>query len=278
MEEYLRGVVPLEIGGRSTDMRAAAQAQAVAARSFARGRLGGSPARGYDVTGTTQDQVYGGVEAEHGLTDAAVRDTAGLVLLAGARRVSAPYHSTCGGSTAEPPEVWRASPEAHLQRVSDRAPGGGHFCDAAPRFRWTRTFGVDELPRLLDRHLGAYATVPAGGVGAVEELVVEQTTPSGRAGVLAVVTRRGTFRLRGNEIRQVLRARGGEILNSTYFSVRRMPTRGGDASSFATFDGAGYGHGVGMCQWGAIGRARAGQDFRTILRTYYPGTSVGYAD
>ena len=276
VEDYLRGVVPLEIGGRSSDMRAAVQAQAVAARSYTLGRLGAS-ARGYDLTAGTIDQVYGGVEAEHALTDAAVRDTAGVVLLLGARRVSAPYHSTCGGSTAEPPEVWRAGPESHLRRVSDRAAGGGHFCDAAPRFRWTRAFDVRELQQLCDRHLGAYATLPSGGVGVVQELVVEETTPSGRAGVLAIVTRRGTYRLRGNEMRFVLRGRGGEILNSTYFSVRRPPARGADASPVATLEGQGYGHGVGMCQWGAIGRARAGQDFRTILRTYYPGTSVGYA-
>ena len=278
MEDYLRGVVPLEIGGRSTEVRAAVEAQAVAARSYARGRLGAAARRGYDVTGGTQDQVYGGVEAEHALADAAVRATAGLVLLLGSRAVNAPYHSTCGGSTAEPQEVWRAQAEPHLQRVSDRAPGGGHFCDAAPRFRWTRTFEVEELARLVDRHLGAYATVPAGGVGAVLALRVEETTPSGRAGLLAVVTRRGTFRLRGNEIRYVLRGRGGEILNSTYFAVRTPPARRGDGTPLATLEGAGYGHGVGMCQWGAIGRARAGQDFRTILRTYFPGTSVGYAD
>jgi len=76
----------------------------------------------------------------------------------------------------------------------------------------------------------------------------------------------------------VLRGRGGEILNSTYFAVRTPPARRGDGTPLATLEGTGYGHGVGMCQWGAIGRARGGQDFRTILRTYFPGTSVGYAD
>ena len=72
--------------------------------------------------------------------------------------------------------------------------------------------------------------------------------------------------------------RGGGTLNSTYFTVRRPPTTRAESAPVATLEGRGYGHGVGMCQWGAIGRARAGHDFRTILRTYYPGTSVGYAD
>jgi stage II sporulation protein D len=71
-----------------------------------------------------------------------------------------------------------------------------------------------------------------------------------------------------------MRPPGGEILNSTYFSVGAT-TRSDGAVTKLTLTGTGYGHGVGMCQWGAIGRARAGQDFRTILRTYYPGTTVG---
>jgi stage II sporulation protein D len=278
LEDYLRGVVPLEIGNRPAAELAAAEAQAVAARSYARARLRDTAGRDYDLGVGTMDQVYGGVEAERAVTDEAVARTAGLVLLYGARQVSAPYHSTCGGSTAEATEVWRSRAEPHLQRVRDVDAGGRAYCQPSSRFRWTRTYRADELRRLLDRHLGAYASVPAGGVGEVRALRVEEETPSGRVGVLAVEARRGTFRLRGNDVRFVLRAPGGEILESTYFSVRRPPVRRGESEPVATLEGGGYGHGVGMCQWGAIGRARAGHDFRAILRTYYPGTSVGYAD
>ncbi|HEU4629536.1 MAG TPA: SpoIID/LytB domain-containing protein [Gemmatimonadaceae bacterium] len=278
LEDYLRGVVPLEIGDLPAAERAAVEAQAVAARSYTRSRLHDARGAAYDLTAGVTDQVYGGVDAERPVSDAAVRATAGLVLLYRGRLVSAPYHSTCGGSTCAPTEVWRSAPEPHLQRVSDRRPGGGCYCDASPRFAWTRTFERDELRRLLDRYLAAYAEVPSGGAGEVLELRVEETTPSGRAGVLALRTTRGIFRLRGNEIRFVLRERGGEILNSTYFTVRRPPVRRGESPPVATLEGNGYGHGVGMCQWGAIGRARGGFDFRAILRTYYPGTSVGYAE
>jgi stage II sporulation protein D len=278
IEDYLRGVVPLEIGNRPASERAALEAQAVAARSFTHSRLRDARGAPYDVSAGVMDQVYGGVDAERATSDEAVRATAGLVLLYQGRRVSAPYHSTCGGSTAAPAEVWRATPEPHLQRVSDRRPAGGCYCDASPRFAWTRTFERDELRRLLDRYLGDYARVPSGGAGDVVELRVAETTPSGRAGVLDVRTTRGEFALRGNDIRFVLRERGGEILNSTYFSVQRPPVRRGESPPVATLEGNGSGHGVGMCQWGAIGRARSGFDFRAILRTYYPGTSVGYAE
>ena len=79
--------------------------------------------------------------------------------------------------------------------------------------------------------------------------------------------------MRGNDIRFVLRAVGGAPLNSTSFTPEPVIGAGGRITSL-TLRGSGYGHGVGMCQWGAIGRSRAGQDFRTILRTYYPGTTV----
>jgi stage II sporulation protein D len=83
--------------------------------------------------------------------------------------------------------------------------------------------------------------------------------------------------VKGDDVRWVLRNSGGEILNSTYFSVENMVVGRDGRLSQLTLRGSGYGHGIGMCQWGAIGRARAGQDFRAILRAYYPGTVVGRA-
>jgi len=79
--------------------------------------------------------------------------------------------------------------------------------------------------------------------------------------------------VRGNDARSVLRSPRGELLNGSYFSVTTERANGRLVR--AVIRGNGYGHGVGMCQWGAIGRARAGQDTRTTLRTYYPGTTVG---
>lgn len=278
VESYLAGVVPLEIGDRPASERAAAEAQAVAARSYTYARLRATREAPFHLRAGTLDQVYGGLDAERAVANAAVRATAGQVLLFAGRPVSAPYHSTCGGTTAAPTEVWRSAAEPHLRPVSDLVPGSDrHYCDNAPRYRWTRVLEGDQLQRTLDRYLGAYAAVPAGGVAAVREVRVEETTPSGRVGWLGLHTARGVFRLRGNDIRFVLRAPNGELLNSTNFVVRRGPVRRGESAPVAVLDGRGYGHGVGMCQWGAIGRARAGQDYRTILSTYYPGTSVGLA-
>jgi len=272
MDDYLRGVVPLEIGTSAAGDAAAVEAQAVAARSYAVIRLNDGR-RAYDMTATTQDQVYGGANVETAVGSRSVDGTAGLVLLYNGAVANAPYHANCGGYTAGPQDSWRAPAEPYLQRVSDQIPGTNRFyCDQAPRFRWTRVIGGDELRELVSRYV---RKLPggAGGVGAVTNVAVTAVTPGGRVGTLTVDTDRGRWSLHGNEIRSALRSPGGELLFSTYFSVDVASGRRGVET--LTLRGGGNGHGVGMCQSGAIGRARAGQDFRTILRTYYPGTTVG---
>ena len=278
MEWYLRGVVPLEIGPDRRDSElAAAQAQAVAARTYALVKLREAGTRAYDVRASVLDQVYGGVGAERPVSDAAVHGTAGLVLRYRGRVVNAPYHSACGGSTAEPQEVWSATAEPYLRRVSDRIPGTDrHYCDLAPRARWTRSWTTTELDTLVVRYL-ARASGGRAARGHVRRVRVDNVTPSGRAEALVVDTDGGTVRLRGNEMRSVFRYATGEMLNSTYVSVQ-VAEQDARGLTRLTLRGQGYGHGIGMCQWGAIGRARAGQDFRTILATYYPGTTIDQLD
>jgi stage II sporulation protein D len=279
IEDYLRGVVPLEIGRRVSGEEAAVAAQAVAARSYAYVRLSSGASRPYDVVATVQDQVYGGADAETPIADGAVWATRGLVLTYGGRIVNAPYHSTCGGSTAEVSEVWyRSRDEPYLRRVSDRiGDSDRYYCDPSPRFRWSKTLERSTLATALDRYLAQYVQLRGNRVGVVRGLEIDSRTQSGRVRALAVRTDRGRYLLRGNDVRFVMRVPNGEILNSTYFSVRTERDGQGRVAR-ATFEGGGYGHGIGMCQWGAIGRARAGQDFRTILSTYYPGTAIASVD
>jgi stage II sporulation protein D len=272
MDDYLRGVVPLEIGTAAASDAAAVEAQAITARSYAVTHLGATR-RAYDMTATVQDQVYGGADVETRVANESVDRTQGLVLLYGGTVVNAPYHANCGGFTAEPQDSWRSTAEPFLQRVSDQIPGTNrYYCDQAPRFRWTRTFGGDELRQAIARYV---RSLPggAGGIGAVTNVTVTTVTSAGRVGTLTVDTDKGRWALKGNEIRSALRSPGGDLLYSTYFSLDAVAGRGGVQS--LTLRGGGNGHGIGMCQSGAIGRARAGQDFRAILRTYYPGTSVG---
>ena len=273
MDSYLRGVVPLEIGTRTAAEFAAVQVQAIAARTYSYTRL--TTSRAFDMYATVQDQVYGGVDAEKAQTDSAILTTRDMVIAYAGRPINAYYSSTCGGSTAGATEVWNDRPdEPYLKPVSDRIPGTDRFyCDPSPRFSWTQTWDKPALRAVLEKYLPNYTAAPKTGLGRITSITEQGRTASDRIAALRITTDAGTYTLRGNDTRFVLRNPQGAILNSTYF--RHVTTSDNGEVSSLTVTGRGYGHGIGMCQWGAIGRARAGQDFRTILETYYPGTRVG---
>ena len=138
----------------------------------------------------------------------------------------------------------------------------------------TKTLDAASLNTALTDYLSNYVRGAPRAPGVAKSIGVTGRTPSGRAAGVVITTDRGSWAVQGNDVRNILRTPGGEILNSTYFSVDNSTDSDGRLVR-VTLRGMGYGHGVGMCQWGAIGRARAGQDFRTILRAYYPGTDVG---
>lgn len=273
MDSYLRGVVPLEIGNRTPAEFAAVQAQAVAARTYAYKHL--TAIRAFDMYSTVQDQVYGGVDAEKPQSDNAITSTADIVVLYNGQPITTPYHSTCGGSTAAVSEVWYDQPDQpYLRPVSDRIRGTNNFyCDPSPRFSWTQSYDGAGLRAVVEKYLAAYTNAPKTNVGRITDVREQGRTPSGRVAALTIQTENGSYTLKGNDIRFVLRDSKGAILNSTFFSLTASRSAG-EVSSL-TLNGRGYGHGIGMCQWGAIGRARAGQDYRTILETYYPGTTIG---
>lgn len=282
VEAYLRGVVPLELGTRNPLDAAALEAQTIAARSYTYIRVpagdAAPPAAGWHVTATVTSQVYGGVDAEHPVVDGAVQATEGMVLRFGGLLVDAPYFSSCGGRTAGPKEAWRdAKEEPYLHPEDDTDPRTGKpYCDLSPRNGWTAEFDAGLLTEAARRALQANGSRDPRPV-TVTGVRIPERTPSGRAAALVIATDRGEIAVSARDIRYVLRDARGAMLPSTYFSVERE-TRSRGALSGLTLRGVGNGHGVGMCQWGAIGRARAGADARAILRHYYPGTVVGFAD
>lgn len=285
VESYLRGVVPLEIGDRRPGEEAAVEAQAVAARSYTYIHMNDAGDRPFDMYGSVQDQAYGGVDAEKQMTDAAISSTRDMVVKFAGRIINTPYSSTCGGSTAATREVWwRQSDQPYLRPVSDQIPGTSSFyCDPSPRFRWTATFTGDELRNTLEKYLGTVTAAteppvnpgntPRMSLGRVTGFRVEGRTASDRVAAVSIQTERGNYVIRGNDVRFVLRTPGGSLLGSTYFTAQTTSDGTGGIGRLV-LTGGGNGHGIGMCQWGAIGRARAGQDYRTILTTYYPGTTV----
>jgi len=274
-ESYIAGVVAPEIGARRPDEVAAVLAQAVVSRTFAVKNRGRWEAFGFDAYADTRDQVYLGVAVETEQAWDAVRKTAGQVLRYDGDVIDAYFHSTCGFSTAGVEEGFATSrTRPYLRPVSDdRGDGGGHYyCDISPRFRWREEWDGSKLRAILSRTLPTVTPLSGDGMQRITDVTVSRKTRSGRVGELRIVFERGDIRIPGPDVRAVLRPEADRLLSSTAFQLTVTKTNGEVTRVVAA--GAGSGHAVGMCQWGAIGRARAGQDYRAILTTYFPGTKI----
>jgi stage II sporulation protein D len=276
LEAYLRSVVALELGFRAPSDREAVKAQAVAARTYAVRFLGRREALGFDVFPTDADQVYSGVDSEVPEVDAAVAATAGEILLYEGRPIQALFHSTCGWSTEAAEQVFQNRERVpYLQAVSDRSGDGpdDYYCRPSPRFRWRESWDAGQLAAVLARTLPAVLGSRAPqDLGTVTAIQAGRTTPTGRVVELVVTTTTGTWTVPNGRVREALRPAAGGQLNSSLFQLYAEEQGGRLVRLVAA--GAGYGHGVGMCQFGAVGRARGGQDYRAILAAYYQGTSL----
>jgi stage II sporulation protein D len=272
-EEYLRGVVGVEMGLRQSNETAALEAQAIASRTYALKNRGRFRAAGFDLRAGVQDQAYLGVERETDLGSAAVRRTVGMVVTYRGDLISAFFHSTCGYSTASPEEAFRTVQAVpYLRPVSDRRPSTGYYCDISPRFRWTVEWEGNELRDILRQTVPSVVGVTADVVDEVVAVRVHGLGPSRRVTELRLQVGSGEIPIYGPDLRRVFLTPEQRQLGSTAIEVTTERLAGGGTSAKIT--GAGWGHGVGMCQWGALGRARAGQTAREILLTYYPGTRI----
>ncbi len=241
MESYLRGVVPSEMSA-SWPMEAL-KAQAVAARSYTLSSL--DPSASYDLCATVDCQVYRGVEVEHPRTDAAVAATAGVVVTYGGATARTYYHADSGGMIASSQEVWGSALPYLVARAD--AP------TSTPHRAW--------VYRLDAAVVGASLDAAGLGVGTVQGVRVIRLSESGRVVELEVSGTAGTRVVRGSQLTNMARGWG---LKSTRFSVQGGLTVRGD----------GWGHGVGMSQYGARALAQAGYDFGRILAYFYPTTSL----
>lgn len=274
LETYLEGVVPKELGRPGPEAWQAQLAQAVAARTYALKRLGSRAELGFDLYGSVLDQAYQGLpDSADSLAVRAVRSTRGEILLYNGYLIDAFYHSTCGGHTTRVEETFDLPAAPYLTAVSDALPdGSGYWCQGSRYFRWTASWSAEELDAMIRRNLPDLVPLPAEGTGRLVDATLESTTAEGRALAVRLTTTTGRFVVAENVIRTLFADSTGRILYSTQFLFR--PERMGTRLTGLTLVGGGWGHGVGMCQVGAMGRARAGWDYQRILAAYYPGTVV----
>jgi stage II sporulation protein D len=261
LEPYLMGVVGSEMP--DSWPQAALRAQAVASRTYVLQQL--RPQAPFDVKATVASQVYKGVEAESAAVREAVTSTHGKVLLHGQRLINAVFHSSSGGATENSGDLWsRQLP--YLVSVPD-------FDAASPVSRWEKALEPEDLRRSFKE---------IGGAVAIEPL---QTSPTGRVRQARVIGPGGELVLTGSELRQRLGLRSTLVQFSFEPADRIDPPINGARQaapvvlSFARTSpdlrlmvrGRGYGHGVGMSQWGAYALALRGKSYEDILRHYYTG-------
>ncbi len=275
-DKLLAGLVPAEMYPDAPP--AALEAQAIAARTELLQKIGRRNLTDpFLLCSTQQCQVYAGAGKEDPRTTKAVERTRGIVLLRdGGGMVDVRYSASCGGHTEDNDAIWggEADPslrgrddnaKANVSRVTDATIGDflaedhGAWCSkpklGQKSFRWTERIRVDDLSARL--------AIDYPEIGRVKSLAPKKRGVSGRIGVLAIKGDKGSVDITGDlKIRRTL---GG--LKSSLFTV----TREGDTF---VVQGGGFGHGVGMCQMGAIGMAGAGRTHDKILAHYYRGTHI----
>jgi SpoIID/LytB domain protein len=282
LEDLLRGLVPSEIFAAAP--AEALKAQAVTARGEVLAKVGTRHlADPYLLCSEQHCAVYRGRTGESAATNAAVEATRGLALFSTeGRLVDSVYSAVCGGHTEDNEMVWggvsdpslrgrpdvlepvpgmpdpRVAPERFLAFDLPAACRRGRFAQPT-KYRWEKRFTAQQLDALVE---------PLG-VGSVKHLQPLERGASGRVRLLLVSGTRGATELRGE---LTIRRQFG-MLNSALFTVTEERNGRGNPVAFV-FRGGGWGHGVGLCQTGAIGRAESGQDYQAILRHYFNGAEV----
>lgn len=269
MEDYLKGVVPPEIGERTPDEIEAVKAQAIAARTYAMAHLKQYGNQPYDMKSSIIDQIYDGLDVENNLVNKAVNLTAGQVLFYHGKYVKAYYHSTCGGMTDDIASVWDRKEVPYLKPVND-----GGACSWSKYYKWREVFSEKQLRGRLEQYLSSDRGRDLR-IGKIRDIKIAQRTPGGRVAKLIISTENDVYTFKKDRIRWVIGRTSNPdlILPSDRFDLDIKRDSKGNVTE-VVFNGSGYGHGVGMCQCGAIGLSRKGWTYDKILTLYYNGVDI----
>lgn len=248
IEEYLAGVLFAEMPASFPEE--ALRAQSVAARTYACYRLeSGDPL----LRATEADQVYAGAGPLHERARAIVASTRGAVLESDGAILPAFFMSTCGGATTDGPRVFPDAPNRGLEGVPCS------WCRDSPRYRWSRSIPIRDLERGLRLAAGSLKSLSPRRDGLGHSISFDLALREGARTISATELRRAW--------NQAAAEPAQELPSGWLLSLQ--VSRGALA-----VDGAGFGHGVGLCQYGAAGLARSGRDFRAILAHYYRGARL----
>jgi len=249
VEGYLYGVMTREVSPEWS--MEALKAQAVVSRTYVMKNLGKHDKQGFDLSATITSQVYGGVEAEDDRTSKAVDLTQGEVITYKGDPIKSFFHSNCGGHTEDVSNAWEG--EEELPYLKGRP---CPFCKESYQYYWEEIIRKDIIEENLNKN--------GHNVEDIKKIRVLDRNSSGRVTYLGVYHNRGRLKIRASNFRMAM---GPNLIRSTLFAMEQMGNR-------IKFYGRGWGHGVGMCQWGAKGMAEKGANYRQILQYYYPQTKI----
>jgi stage II sporulation protein D len=248
LEQYIKGVLYHEISHRWPIE--AIKAQAVATRSYAVYAMQEKEGKEFDVTNDIYSQVYGGRNSERFRTSLAVDATRGQLLAYRGKVLPAFFHATCAGMTEDAVEVWNINLPP-LKSVA--CP----YCEISPHLRWKRNFRLKDIQEKLNAN--GYK------IGLIKDITVVQRNQSDRIKLLKITGRAGeVITLSGKDFRNIIGP--NDIRSNNYEVVMK--------GYYVDFYGRGWGHGVGLCQWGAYGMAQKEFDYKEILMHYYPGAQL----
>jgi len=247
LEDYLKSVVPGEVAAKWP--KEALKAQAVAARSYAAYHMKKNKLRSSDIQSPLA-QNYRGIKKEHSKTSKAVDATRGQVLTFRGYLFPTFFHSTCGGLTELPQNVWTLDFKIPENRRCK-------YCKDSPHYQWNLSLTKSEIEKKFKE-----AGKPLWGL---KKIVPSRMSKSKKhITEITCVTASGKKRFRINEFRRII---GFNIIKSSRFKTKNKRDQ-------IVFSGSGWGHGVGMCQWGARGMAKKRKKYKKILSHYYPKAKV----
>jgi len=248
MEDYIKGILYHE-ASHYWPMQALC-AQAIACRTYTVYQCLVNKPQEYDLTCDVYSQVYGGQTSERYRTSLAVEQTRGIILTFKGKALPSYYHATCAGHTEDASLLWNI----------DLPPLKGvacAFCKESPHFNWHYVAGLDELrDKLLEAGFNKAVDI--------KEITILGKDKSGRITDLKIVSAGGECKIPAKIFRNVI---GPNLIRSTNFTVNI-------ANNDVVFEGLGWGHGVGMCQWGAYFMAKKGSAYQEILKFYYPESQI----
>lgn len=298
LEQYLYGIIKNEI---SPDWpMEAVKAQAVAARTYALANFNKHKADGFDVCATTDCQVYGGRESEAPRSLEAVNDTRGLVLLHNDKLITAYFHSSSGGYTENSENVWQTS-QPYLRGVAD-------YDQNCPYFKWEKKLTIAELNQAVLKagyNIGAVKAIELSPLGP-PPIISSDRGVSGRVKTIRLLGTNGNIEIAGTKFRSMLDLRStlfdisvisNEFAKPVLANVEKKLSQSqipfalppvdnsnihqvtGEPTDLLVIDGSGWGHGLGLSQWGAKAMAEKAPNgnteyFKEILKHYYQGIEI----